>query len=186
MQTKNESKNFDYKITRSLRSRSIRISIFPNCEIKVTASSLLPEFVIHDFVNKKSDWIIKKLEKFKANPVSKERLFLRSLKKKDFLNNKKQAYGLIKERLEYYNKYYGFEYKKISIRNQSSRWGSCSHNGNLSFNYKIVFLKPEIQDYIVVHELCHLKELNHGKGFWNLVGETIKDYKRIRGELKRL
>lgn len=62
MQTKNEFKSFDYKITRSLRTRSIRISVFPNCEIKVTAHSLLPEFVIHDFVNKKSDWIIKNSE----------------------------------------------------------------------------------------------------------------------------
>lgn len=187
MQTKNESiRDFDYKIIRSLRSRSIRISISPNCEIKVIASHFIPEFFIHDFVSKKSDWITNKLVKFSKNPISKERLFLNGLKKKDFLDNKKRALELIINRLEYFNKHYGFEYKRISIRNQKSRWGSCSHNGNLSFNYKIVFLKSEIQDYVVVHELCHLKELNHGKSFWNLVGETIKDYKKVRGELKRL
>jgi len=178
--------DFEYKITRSLKARSIRISIYPNCEIKVTASHLIPEFIIHNFVNKKSDWITKKLAKFRANPVSKERLFLRGLKRKDFAENKKRALELIKNRLEHFNKHYGFEYKKISIRNQKSRWGSCSHNGNLSFNYKIVFLKPEIQDYIIVHELCHLNELNHGASFWNLVGEMVRDYKKVRGELKRL
>lgn len=186
MQIQNESKNFDYQITRSLKSRSIRISISHDCKIKVTASHLIPEFVIRDFVSRKSDWINDKLTKFRSNPVSKERLFLHGLKKKDFLDNKNQALELIENRLEHFNRHYKFEYKKISIRDQKSRWGSCSHNGNLSFNYKIVFLKPEIQDYIIVHELCHLRELNHGKSFWNLVGETIKDYKKIRGELKRL
>jgi predicted metal-dependent hydrolase len=86
MQTKDElMRDFDYKIIRSLRSRSIRISISPNCEIKVIASHFIPEFFIHDFVSRKADWIKYKLVKFRKNPISKERIFLHSLKKKDFL-----------------------------------------------------------------------------------------------------
>jgi predicted metal-dependent hydrolase len=68
---------------------------------------------------------------------------------------------------------------------QKSRWGSCSRKKNLNFNYKLIQLPLELADYIVVHELCHLQEFNHGQGFWNLVGETIPDYKARRDELRK-
>jgi len=178
--------DFPYSIVRSHKARALRITIYPNCEIKVTAPYIVPEFFIKNFVHKKSDWINKKLEHFRKRPVSKERLFLSGLTRKDFIENKDKALDLIKQNLAIFNKYYGLSYKKITIRNQKSRWGSCSHNGNLSFNYKIVFLDPEIQKYIIVHELCHLKELNHSKRFWDLVGETVPEYRKIRGKLRKL
>jgi predicted metal-dependent hydrolase len=90
----------------------------------------------------------------------------------------------MEQRIEYYNQYYGFKYNKINIKNQKTRWGSCSKKGNLNFNYKILFLSAETRDYIVVHELCHLKEFNHSKKFWNLVAETIPNYLQIRKNLK--
>jgi len=89
-------------------------------------------------------------------------------------------------RLGHFNQFYGFEYKRISIRNQKTRWGSCSKKGNLNFNYKLLFLSQEQADYIIVHELCHLKEMNHSKRFWNLVLESILDYKNVRKSLKKL
>jgi hypothetical protein len=70
------------------------------------------------------------------------------------------------------------------IKNTSSRWGSCSRLGNLNFNYKIVFLPPELQDYLVVHELCHLGQFNHSQSFWNLVKKTIPEYLRLRKNLR--
>lgn len=176
----------DYTLVRSSRARSIRISVYPSCEVKVTASRLMPIFLIEKFVSSKSDWITKKLEHFKKHPISPERLLLNNLGRKDFKLQKEKALKLVTERLEHFNRYYKFTYHKITIRNQKSRWGSCSHRGNINFNYKIVFLKPEIQDYIVVHELCHLKEMNHSKSFWDLVREQVPECKDLRRVLKSL
>jgi predicted metal-dependent hydrolase len=67
---------------------------------------------------------------------------------------------------------------------QRSRWGSCSRKGNLNFNYKLIQLPQELADYIVVHELCHLKQFNHSHAFWNLIAETIPNHIELRKILK--
>ncbi len=102
----------------------------------------------------------------------------------EFLANKESAQALILDRLAHFNQYYNFPIKRISIRNQRSRWGSCSKKGNLNFNYRIVLLPPKVSNYIIVHELCHLGEFNHSKRFWALVAKTIPDYNQIRKELR--
>ena len=84
-----------------------------------------------------------------------------------------------------FNKFYKFEINRIAIKNTSTRWGSCSSMGNLNFNYKIIYLRPALADYLIVHELCHLGELNHSKRFWALVQKTIPDYVNINKELRR-
>jgi predicted metal-dependent hydrolase len=80
---------------------------------------------------------------------------------------------------------YGFIINKVSVRNQKTRWGSCSARGNLSFNFNLVQYKKEIIDYVIVHELCHRKEMNHSKKFWLLVEKICPDYKILRKELKK-
>ena len=105
-------------------------------------------------------------------------------KRKDYLTNKEEARKIAKKKLLKYNNYYNFKYNRISIRNQKTRWGSCSAKGNLNFNYKICKLPEELCDYVIVHELCHLKEFNHSNNFWELVSLTIPNYKKIRRELK--
>ena len=72
----------------------------------------------------------------------------------------------------------------MSIRNQSTRWGSCSSNSHLSFNWRIIELPPHLQDYIIVHEICHLKHMNHSKQFWDEMARTIVDYNDRRADLK--
>jgi hypothetical protein len=101
-----------------------------------------------------------------------------------YLKYKESARALVNERLQYFNQYYGYKWNKIAIRNQKTRWGSCSKAGNLNFNYKIALLPPRAADYIIVHELCHLKEFNHSQNFWNLVSKTIPDFKEVRKQLK--
>lgn len=80
---------------------------------------------------------------------------------------------------------YGFKINKVTVRNQKTRWGSCSVRGNLSFNFNLVQYKKEIIDYVILHELCHLKEMNHSKKFWLLVEKICPDYKILRKELKK-
>jgi predicted metal-dependent hydrolase len=84
------------------------------------------------------------------------------------------------------NRTYGFRVGSVSIRNQSTRWGSCSQEGNLSFNYRIVSLSPELATYLVAHELCHIAEPNHGPRFWELVGRAVPEYRNLRRALRRL
>jgi predicted metal-dependent hydrolase len=79
-----------------------------------------------------------------------------------------------------------FKYNRITIRNQKTRWGSCSSRGNLNFNYRVVFLPHSLAKYLVVHELCHLIELNHSKAYWKLVEEILPNHKELRKELKKV
>jgi hypothetical protein len=88
-------------------------------------------------------------------------------------------------RLAYFNVHYKLSLRKVFIKNLKSRWGSCSSRGNLNFNYKILFLPPHLADYIVVHELCHLKHFNHSQDFWALVAETTPHYKPLRAMLRK-
>lgn len=105
--------------------------------------------------------------------------------KKDYVKYKGQAVELALGRIKYFNRIYGVKFNKINIKNQKTRWGSCSKKGNLNFNYKIILLPEQLADYIIVHELCHLKEFNHSQKFWNLVAKTIPDCLELRNELKK-
>ena len=96
------------------------------------------------------------------------------------------ARTLVHARLEYFNRHYGFIYGKVFIRNTRTRWGTCSVLGNLGFNYRIAKLPPALQDYIVVHELCHLAHLNHSAAFWERVAEALPDWKLRRKALQKI
>ena len=101
------------------------------------------------------------------------------------INKREEARIFVENRIGYFNKFYSFEINRIAIKNQKTRWGSCSSKGNLNFNYKIIYLKPALADYLIVHELCHLGQLNHSKKFWALVFKTIPNYVKINRELRR-
>jgi len=117
-------------------------------------------------------WIRKRRKK-KASSVTKH-----------YLAHKEPARELIQTRLQYWNQFYNFKYNRVAIRNQRRCWGSCTSLKNLNFSYKLLFLPPHLLDYIVVHELCHLQELNHGKDFWLLVEEQLPDRKSHIAELR--
>jgi predicted metal-dependent hydrolase len=108
------------------------------------------------------------------------------LKRRDYLKNKEVARKIILARLFFFNSFYGFQLKDVRIKNQRTCWGSCSEKGNLNFNFRIVYMPERVRDYIIVHELCHLKEFNHSRDFWRLVEKTIPEQKDIRKQLRQL
>ena len=109
---------------------------------------------------------------------------LRRRDHRHYLRHKEAARALVHARVAHYNRYYNHAVRRIFIKNSKSRWGSCSSAGNLNFNYKLLFLPPEVLDYVVVHELCHLREFNHGPAFWALVAEALPNHKDLRRLLR--
>src|SRR3989344_5298752 len=105
---------------------------------------------------------------------------------RQYLRVREYSRALVHARIRHFNASYGHPIRKIFIKNHKSRWGSCSERGNLNFNYKVFFLPAEIADYIIVHELCHLAELNHSPRFWKLVERTIPHHRVLRRRLRLL
>ena len=95
-----------------------------------------------------------------------------------------QALQVIPDRVRHYAALIGVRYGRITIRNQKSKWGSCSAKGNLNFNCLLMLCPPEVLDYVVVHELCHRKEMNHSPKFWAEVEKYVPDYMTQRKWLK--
>lgn len=97
---------------------------------------------------------------------------------------RRQAGIVVTARVEHYRKELGEEVGEIRMKDVRSRWGSCSSRRNLNFNWRLVMAPPEVLDYVVVHELCHLKEMNHSPAFWKLVEGILPDYRKQREWLK--
>ena len=102
-----------------------------------------------------------------------------------YRQHKEAARALVRERLAHFNQHYGHLIRKIAIRDQRTRWGSCSRAGNLNFNYRLALLPPHLADYVIVHELCHLRAFDHSPAFWDLVAIAIPDYAARKLELRQ-
>ena len=90
----------------------------------------------------------------------------------------------IAERVEYYCRIMNVQVGKVTIRNQKTRWGSCSSKGNVNFNYLLYYLPEELLDYVVVHELAHRRHMNHSQRLWEEVEKYCPDYRNCRKKLK--
>jgi predicted metal-dependent hydrolase len=103
-----------------------------------------------------------------------------------YRTHKELARSLITARVESWSLVYACTYNRIAIKNQKRCWGSCSAKGNLNFNYRIIFLPEALMDYVIIHELCHLRELNHGSAFWEAVGRAAPAYREHRKHLRKM
>lgn len=171
------------KIIRSKR-KTVGISVKPGGEIIIRAPRLLPRAAILSFAYEKADWILSSYEKQKNRavpPIDAPKDAATLALEKRYRDAAKEY---IPKRVEYYHEFTGGTYNKITIRDQKSRWGSCSSNGTLSFNYRLMLAPPRVLDYVVVHELCHLTHMNHSADFWNMVASILPDYKEYRKWLK--
>ncbi len=169
-----------YTLRRSNRSHNLRLTV--NCEGNLIVSAPIHTDIssIESFILKKSAWITDKINYFKSFTIKIKTT------KKDYSVHKEKALALAQTKIEHYNKIYNFSYKNITIRNQKTRWGSCSRRGNINFNYKIALIPEHLADYIIVHELCHLGQFNHSKAFWDLVSVTMPEHQRYRMELMKV
>lgn len=166
-----------YTFHRSWRTTRIRIAVQRTGTVKVTAPIFVPRVVAERFVHAHRTWILEKLA-----TIQKKESALKN--HQPYRKSKAAARAYITGIIEEYTEKYNFTYNRISIKNHTSRWGSCSRKKNLNFNYKMLFLPRDLAEYIVVHELCHLEHLNHSRKFWTHVAAIIPDYKKRRKTLK--
>ena len=168
-----------YIVKKSRRAKRMCLSVHFDGQIVVTTPPSARMSSVERFVRHEWDWLMRALASL--DPVDKRHI--RYFSTEDYQRHKEEARAIIMRRLEYLNQYYGFQYNRVFIKNQRTCWGSCSEKKNLNFNYKIMFLPPSIRDYIIVHELCHLKEFNHSPRFWALVGKALFNYMSLRSQL---
>lgn len=167
MNDKVEKCNIPYRVIRSSR-RTVSLQIVPGGEVLVRCPKRMSNGDIRRFVESKSGWIKKHLEK----QTAAARLPAFSDGQLQALAS--QARQTVSKRVAYFAPLVGVTYGRITIRSQHTLWGSCSGKGNLSFNCLLMLTPPEVLDYVVIHELCHRKEMNHSARFWAEVGRVYR------------
>ena len=170
--------NIDYKITYSNR-KSIGIYVHRDSSVEVRAPKKTSLQVIRELLDKKMKWIEKSKERMIKNPVhefSEEEI--------KFLINKGKA--ILTDKVNYYSNIMKVKPNSIKIGKAKSYWGCCTGKNNIIFSYRLFSLEEEMINYVIVHELAHIKEHNHSVAFWEEVEQVIPDYKRIRKNLSLL
>lgn len=169
-----------------IRSDRRTVSIRVNSDLSVTvrAPRRISNKEIERILKEKEVWISRHVEQIRQMNEEHAAAGNRRLSDDDINRLKEQACPVISERVRHFAKIIGVDYGRITIRHQKTRWGSCSGKGNLSFNCLLMLAPPEVLDYVVVHELCHRKEMNHSAAFWNEVETVLPDYRKQRRWLK--
>ena len=174
-------KTVKYVLRPSNRAPNLRLTINLDGELIVTKPWLVSTRRAEKFIQQKADWILQKMETMKERRGNS---LLANVSAADYLKYKEQARALATQKVTDFGQIYGLNYNRIFIRNQKTRWGSCSAKKNLNYNFRLALLPERLVDYIIVHELCHLQEMNHSHRFWSLVEQTIPYYKEARKELR--
>lgn len=164
-----------YRIIRSNR-KTIAIQIKPGGEVVVRCPKRMPLWEVRAFVHSKADWITKH-----ASDAAPEEPPLTAAEIEQL---REKTRRLTADRAAYYAPAVGVEYGRIAVRAQRTRWGSCSGRGNLNFNCLLALAPAEVLDYVVVHELCHRKHMNHSPVFWAEVERVFPDYRRAKQWLR--
>jgi len=156
------------------RAKRIIISVKPEF-VRVTVPRRQTLKSAQQFVNQKIDWIKKHSENIKI---------LNKKSKKLPIIEKKHARKILEKRLAELAQLHNFQYNRVSIRNQRTRWGSCSSKDNISLNMKLLHLPNQLIDYILLHELVHTRVKNHSKDFWNELETVVPNARIMDNKLK--
>ena len=165
---------------RSKRAKLVSISVKPFRGVRVAVPYRVPFNKAEEFVHSKIDWIKMQLEKMKQ--YEREYNFTSGVN--DNID-KTRAKSMLTGRLEYLAGKHGYTYNRVFIRNQRTRWGSCSHKNNISLNMKLVLLSEELMDYVILHELVHTHRKDHSKAFWAEMDKLVGDGKKISSRLRK-
>jgi hypothetical protein len=169
----------EYTLKRSARARAMRLAIYPDGAVVLTAPHRYSESAIARFFAQHAGWVSEKVADTAGAHVVR-------LRRGDIPALKRHAREIAEAGCTRFAADYGVAHGAIAIRAQKSRWGSCSTRGNVSFNYKIAALPARLAEYIIVHEVCHLREMNHSARFWAEVARVVPDYRERREELRRV
>lgn len=162
------------KIIKSFR-KTLTLKVDRTWELIIKAPYFTTKRRIEDFIKKHKDWIEKRVE------VARNR---KSLTKWEILELKKNAKDYIPKRVELLALKYSLKYNLVKITSAKTRWGSCTSKKNLNFTYRLMLAPEEVIDYVIIHELAHLKHMNHSKKFWEEVWKMMVDYKKHEKWLK--
>lgn len=182
MELQYNSQPIEFAVARS-RRKTISIYVHPDGKIVVKAPLRVSDKELQRLLSQKAKWMYEKQqEALKKAEQKSERVFT----DEEIKIYKKKAKEQIQKRVEYYSAFIPESTKinRIMVKEQKKRWGSCSSKGNLNFNWRLILAPPEVLDYVVVHEMCHLKYMNHSKEFWCEVERILPDYKERRKWLK--
>jgi len=165
---------------RSTRARRIIISVKPSNGVRVAIPNRVSFKQALDFVNLKKPWILKHLVRIKQ--MESHRQAVNSSVNIDKVKARKK----LTNRLKQLAVQHGFTYNKVFIRNQKTRWGSCSHKNNISLNMKLVLLPDELVDYVILHELAHTRIHDHSKRFWAELDKYVGNGKAMASRIKKM
>ncbi len=189
-----------------IRSKRRTISLIINREgaLVVRAPIKTSLEYINKIIEKKDAWIKKQQNKIKTRlEQNKQNKFIEkdgilflgkriiptglNLENKELVKiwYKKNTLIFMKEKLDFFTKKFGLKYNKIKITSASKRWGSCSGKGNINFSWKLIMAPQEIVEYVIIHEIAHLRHKNHSQKFWKFVEEMMPDYKKHDNWLKK-
>jgi len=164
----------------SIRAKHLSITVRHDQSIRVAIPKGVTQAAAEKFLRAKIPWIKRSLIKIQRLQRQRQKQPQYDIRKID--RGKAKAYLTL--RINQLAKKYGFEFNKLFIRNQKTRWGSCSSKNNISLNMKLVFLPVELQDYVILHELVHTREKDHGKKFWNVMDKLVGDAKGLRKQMR--
>ena len=170
----------EYKLVRSKR-KTLALYVRQDGSLEVRAPIKVSNAYIEDFIRMKQDWIITTQSKLHERQAAKQTVRITS---EEATRYKRQAKEYLQQKCRYYSEKMGLTPAAVKINSARTRWGSCNKNGEINFTFRLILAPEELIDYVVVHELAHLQEMNHSSAFWSVVGRTMPDYKERRKKLR--
>jgi predicted metal-dependent hydrolase len=170
----------EYELVRSKR-KTLALYVRRDGRIEVKAPLRTSKGYIDDFVLKKQDWIESTRDKLSARQAEKKTIRMTAAEE---AGCRKEAKALLQQKCLHFSGIMGLRPGDIRINSAKTRWGSCNRKGDVNFTYRLMFVPEELIDYVVVHELAHLKEMNHSARFWSVVEGIMPDYKARRKKLR--
>ncbi|MEZ6255167.1 MAG: M48 family metallopeptidase [Patescibacteria group bacterium] len=173
----------DIKYVVSIRSRRISIRVPSGNTVEVVIPKGINPIQVKPFILSNNDWISKTVRKQKA--IERSYKHMHSTNEQTLELTPTQIKKHLKERLDFLANQHGLRYTGLSIRNQKTRWGSCTHHNKINLNAGLVKLPQRLQDYVLLHELTHTLVKNHQKEFWDTLAKFLPNAKELDKELKR-